>query len=378
MNFADFGTAPNGFPLEADATLGFMQSDYQSAIKGLAGLAGASGVILSGMVDNGVTVTDGWLFYGGDVVKFVGGAKQSTFVISNTIVQKANQNGTLYDRYTTKVAQFGSGSGSISYSTLRRIESIEFLQARILNLINPLNETGVIINGMVVSNVDTPPGECQISAGVALIGSNFVSTSAYTGAYPAYLKDDGTFVTSVPGSGSYITFDPYTSQYYREVIRRANSMVGQLTTVVVSSDLAAFDGTGLGKWQYKGWALCNGSNGTVDLRGRFLVGYDNRNSDPSNGIWDILYNTVGSTGGEKAHVLTEAELPAIGFDATEYGLIRKSEPGENVTVASVDTTGAGVEPDVKTEPLDFPFNGSGTAHENRPPFRVVVYIQRIA
>jgi hypothetical protein len=40
MNYTDFFAAPNGFPLESDATLGFMQTDYQSAITGLAKLAG--------------------------------------------------------------------------------------------------------------------------------------------------------------------------------------------------------------------------------------------------------------------------------------------------------------------------------------------------
>lgn len=367
MNYVDFFTAPNGFPFEADSSAGFMQTDYQSAIKGMAGLAGASGVILSGMVDNGVTVTDGWMYYGGDVVRFVGGAKQSTFVIVNSVVQKANQNGTLYDRYTTKVAQFGSGSGAINYDTLRRIETIEFLQARLLNLINPLAEVGVILSGMVVSSVDTPSGECQISAGVALVGTKFVSTSAYSGAYPVYLKDDGTFTTSMPGSGSFITFDAYTSQYYRDVMRRLNARTGEIRIEVTDANLSKFT-SGLGKWEYKGWALANGSNGTVDLGGFFLTGLKTSDAD---------YDTVGETGGAKTVTLTEANLPAIGFDVEEYGLIRKSEVGENVTVASVDTTGAGVEPDVKTEPLDFPWDAQGQAHENRPPYKVVVYIQRI-
>ena len=42
-----------------------------------------------------------------------------------------------------------------------------------------------------------------------------------------------------------------------------------------------------------GWYLCNGSNGTPDLRGRFVVGYDNNDSD-----FD-----VNDTGGSKDAVL---------------------------------------------------------------------------
>lgn len=44
-----------------------------------------------------------------------------------------------------------------------------------------------------------------------------------------------------------------------------------------------------------------------DDRGRFRVGYDARLADPSNGIWDAAYNAVGTTGGEKNHLLLSGE-----------------------------------------------------------------------
>ena len=46
-----------------------------------------------------------------------------------------------------------------------------------------------------------------------------------------------------------------------------------------------------------GWVLCNGSNGTPDLRDRFIVGAGSTYS-------------VGATGGEASHTLTEDELPS--------------------------------------------------------------------
>ncbi len=45
-----------------------------------------------------------------------------------------------------------------------------------------------------------------------------------------------------------------------------------------------------------GWALCNGQNGTPDLRNRFVLGAGSSYS-------------VGATGGEKTHTLTESEMP---------------------------------------------------------------------
>lgn len=51
----------------------------------------------------------------------------------------------------------------------------------------------------------------------------------------------------------------------------------------------------------KEWHLCDGTNGTPDLRNRFIYGGDGKNN--------------GATGGEATHKLTEAELPKIKGDA---------------------------------------------------------------
>tara|TARA_B110000908_G_scaffold171473_1_gene234360 strand:+ start:1809 stop:2519 length:711 start_codon:yes stop_codon:yes gene_type:complete len=53
-----------------------------------------------------------------------------------------------------------------------------------------------------------------------------------------------------------------------------------------------------GKTAPTGWALCNGSKGTPDLRGRFIYGYGAR-----------LGNTFNKRGGSETHRLSEAEMP---------------------------------------------------------------------
>lgn len=53
----------------------------------------------------------------------------------------------------------------------------------------------------------------------------------------------------------------------------------------------------------KGWHLCDGTNGTPDLRGRFILGASDA-------------HTVGSTGGEESHQLTESELPRVTVTST--------------------------------------------------------------
>lgn len=133
-----------------------------------------------------------------------------------------------------------------------------------------------------------------------------------------------------------------------------------------------FDATGLGLDRYKGWALCNGNNGTDDWGGMFPAVYKSNDTD---------YDTVGETGGQSQVTLSESNFPVLTPDPLgdpSYGLVRLSEPGENVTVSgSTDSNGAGVQPNIVDAPLDFPYNGQGTPIENRPPYKVMVAMQRI-
>ncbi len=50
----------------------------------------------------------------------------------------------------------------------------------------------------------------------------------------------------------------------------------------------------------KGWLLCDGANGTPNLSGRFIVGYDPNDPD---------YNQINKTGGLKAVNLTQEQMP---------------------------------------------------------------------
>ena len=66
-----------------------------------------------------------------------------------------------------------------------------------------------------------------------------------------------------------------------------------------------------------GWALCDGTNGTPDLRGRFVVGYHPGASDYDQpGNLSVLKYTgsggsaiTGETGGVPAHTLSKSNIP---------------------------------------------------------------------
>ncbi len=53
----------------------------------------------------------------------------------------------------------------------------------------------------------------------------------------------------------------------------------------------------------EGWALCDGTQGTPDLRGKFVLGV-NPNSE------NTTYRTIGGAGGSETNTLTVAQLPA--------------------------------------------------------------------
>lgn len=120
-----------------------------------------------------------------------------------------------------------------------------------------------------------------------------------------------------------------------------------------------------------GYSLCDGNNGTPDLRGRFIVGVDPRTSQPpANDIWDQNYNVVGNVGGEKNHTLSISEMPAhthtIGFnDSTD----EPSDPQiilfPNASIGNNDTYSVEQQSAVK---------GNNSAHNNLPPYYVMAFI----
>jgi microcystin-dependent protein len=158
-----------------------------------------------------------------------------------------------------------------------------------------------------------------------------------------------------------------------------------------------FSGTGLGIFSMTGWALCNGQNGTTDLRSRFIVGYDP-------GVTD--FNALGKTGGGSFSTLTIANLPVhnhpITFNAVS-GTTGTDSPDHSHNV-DVGNQGSGQRAQGQTgtpaggtgtytsygansrHAHSFSFTptgsvgntGSGTAFENRPPFYTLAYIQRIS
>lgn len=96
-----------------------------------------------------------------------------------------------------------------------------------------------------------------------------------------------------------------------------------------------------------GWALCDGNNGTPNLKDRFVIGAGNL--------------AVGATGGEATHTLTVDEMPAHTHDTKTANNTGQGGSGSHAANMYATTTGSA---------------GGGAAHENRPPYYALAYIMK--
>lgn len=159
-----------------------------------------------------------------------------------------------------------------------------------------------------------------------------------------------------------------------KVINFANQSGGGVIHGMITAFSGTFDSNGYPIDKATGtsdtaWHLCDGTNGTPDLRGRFILGASD--SHP-----------VGSTGGEEAHILTCDEgfphnhLTRVYTDNNEVAKmategVRLHEPqwlpAGNTTAGSSGGDLCGV-----TE-----MAGGGKPHNNMPPYYALSYIMFI-
>ncbi len=138
-----------------------------------------------------------------------------------------------------------------------------------------------------------------------------------------------------------------------------------------------------------GWLLCDGSNGTPDLRNRFIVG--------GGGAY-----ALSSTGGEKEHTLTIAEMPSHHHTGTtttngshrHYVARHAEDNGGSNSIAYHSNHGTNDQYKLQrhsgtantwntssdgahSHTLNVYNTGGGVPHENRPPYYALAYIIRI-
>ena len=128
-----------------------------------------------------------------------------------------------------------------------------------------------------------------------------------------------------------------------------------------------------------GWALCNGLNGSPNLSGKFIVGFD---------MQDESYNEIGKKGGQKEVTLEARHLPAHNHRAVTDGVFnmlsaRAADVDASNTPGSIDSVTAdkeyrvgGMTPGQWTQ-AEIKTVGEDKPYENRPPYYVLAYIIKL-
>lgn len=113
-----------------------------------------------------------------------------------------------------------------------------------------------------------------------------------------------------------------------------------------------------------GWVLCDGTNNTPNLKGRFVIGYDNTGGT----IPVPSAATMGATGGEANVTLTEAQMPAHTHTYTYTNIIQGS--------GGTTLPGGLGQKEQYNNNVETGSKGSNAAHNNLPPYMVLAYIMK--
>lgn len=269
-----------GFPLETD-TLDFMQTAY-TLLNSFGHLAGNS-TIVTGCVEQGNNVSNGVVFFNGELYEFRGGQKGDEVRIVTETETRQFENGETKTVFKKRYAMFGSPGIPWQYfQRPRDMWNLTLQQNQIMEKVVPV---GAIV--------------------------------MWAGA-----------INEIPA----------------------------------------------------GWRLCDGTNDTPNLSGRFVVGFAENDND---------YNEIGKTGGEKAVTLTKAQMPKHTHGVTI------AEDGEHSHPLKVSTLNSGVSGGQYLQGGNTTHNfetttdmggahshsatvseeGNDSAHENRPPYYTLAYIQ---
>lgn len=278
-------------------------------------------------------------------------------------------------------------NNTISLGKLQQISANRVLGATIAgNVVQTQVTEGIIANDAVTS-AKIKEGEVK-TANLAdgAVNRNKIATNEvmFTN-----LQQIGPITNSVIG---------YTSANTNaQAVKVVNDMISNLTITgdkiansTITSDKLAFSipaqvapipAGGIIMWSGTnvptGWALCNGQNGTPDLRDRFIVGAGSTYA-------------VGATGGVNTVTLTVSQIPSHTHSASvvdpghTHGLSRingqtglSNAGGNDLTTDGPTNVNLATDSRVTGISVTVGNAGEGQSHENRPPYYALAFIMKL-
>lgn len=141
-----------------------------------------------------------------------------------------------------------------------------------------------------------------------------------------------------------------------------------------------------------GWAICDGSSGTPDLRGRFIVGFQSGGSASPASLSGTAtanvtnYGAIGNTGGENAHTSLLSEMPQHKHNVSST-IINGSQGNNlafqlNASCSGCATTQMGgnyqnIQENFLSITTTESLQGNNQPQENRPPYYVLAFIMKL-
>ena len=111
-----------------------------------------------------------------------------------------------------------------------------------------------------------------------------------------------------------------------------------------------------------GWALCDGTQGTPDLRNKFVLGVDQNNNNST-------YRTIGQGGGSltTSFTLNASQMPSHTHNAARFD-------GNNSCTCGGGGCACSVQANQPTTPSG---EGQPVTIDNMPPYLVLAYIMKL-
>ena len=162
----------------------------------------------------------------------------------------------------------------------------------------------------------------------------------------------------------------WSSESQEKGIEIKNLNIKKNFNIIQKGMIVAFNGSKAPE----GWVLCDGQNGTPDLRGRFIYGFGKN-----------LGLQFGKTGGEEIHLLNKNELPSHSHQMNYSGNhshninsgknfgISKMKIGENDAgrLNSLRSSNSG------NHLHSIGSSGGNKPHNNMPPYYVLNFIMKL-